>query len=596
MESQPVEKKPENRKMLYAVVAVIVVVVLVASAAVVILTAPPAPPASVKPVAIELWYNDDGHYGDTEATVAVLLKAQLERSGVFQVTLRHSAWRTYVGQFSANQLPFFLLGWFPDFADSDNYVTPFLRTGFQSLGTNYSNPQMDSLIDNETGATQGRLQTFGAIQNLTAHDVPVLPLWMTRAVAVREPDVTGVVLDPFLFRYYFIGKNNTATTTLTMSTTDRITSLDPAVEYDLFPGTIVGNIFDTLYTTAPTDGTVVPATIPLLASGTPVNPVGGDPKVWEISLKPGLKFADGSNITAQDVQFSFQRLARINNPESAVFYVTGLMDRNVLANTPDQVISMPDGPNGLRVQFHLNKTYAIFSNLLTFSTTSILNHRVFPLNTSVDNPTTLPGGGIGAGSGPYYVQSTDLATSIVFAANPNYNFKTMWEQYASVGAPSIPVPVSQTFSISIKAAAAALRQDIQAHVVNLVYRSLNPPDVAALQQDSTLDVDLGNSPQIRYLVFNVGLAPVNNVAVRQAVAYSVNRSEIVNIVFGSLAQPLWSMVPPGWFGHTDVFQTTYGSAPNFAQAKAILLQAGFLSYIQPVNLATAVTVARRTGD
>ena len=595
MEPKPVERAPTNRKLLYAVVAVIVVVVLISSVAVVILTARPASAPPVKPLAIELWYIDDGHYGDTEPTVAVLVKAQLEKSGLFQVTLKHSATKTYFGQVSNNALPLFLLGWFPDFADPDNYVTPFMRTGFQSLGTNYSNPTMDALIDNETSSTTGRDTTFSQIQDLTAHDVPTLPLWMTSAVAVKEPAVSGVVLDPYLFRYYFIGKNNVATSALTMSTTDKLTSLDPAVEYDLFSGTVVGNIFDTLYTTTPTNGSEIPQTIPLLAAGPPVNPVGSDPKVWEVTLKPGLKFSDGTtNITARDVQFSFQRMAKINNPESAVFYLTGLMDGNALANTPDTVISMPDGPTGLRVQFHLNKTYSIFPNLLTFSTTSILNHNIYPVGTAVNDPTTLPGGGVGGGSGPYIVQSTDLATSIVFTANPYYNFKTFWEQYQSKGAPAIPVPVSNTFSISIKAAAPALRQDVQAHVVNLGYRSFNPPDVSALQQDSTLKVDVGNSPQIRYLVFNSGKAPFNKIQVRQAIAYSVNRQEIVDIVFGALAQPLWSMIPPGWYGHKDVFKDVYGSTPDAAKAKALLQQAGFLSFIAPPVL--AVSEARRPGD
>lgn len=591
METQPVGKTPRN-KLVYAVVALVIALIVVSAAAIVALTAPP--PAAVRPVTIELWYNDDGHYGDTEPTVAVLLKAQLERTGVFTVNLRHSAWATMVDQFSNNELPFFQLGWFPDFADSDNYVTPFMRTGFQSLGTNYSNTEMDELIDAETSATSGREEIFWDIQNLTAEEVPTLPLWMTKAVAVREPDVTGVVLDPFLFRYYFIGKDNAATPALTMSTSDKLTSLDPAVEYDLFSGTVVGNVFDTLYTTTPTDGTEAPEILPLLADGDPINPVGGDDKVWEVTLKDGLVFGDNSPITASDVQASFQRLAVINDPTSAVFYVTGLMDRGALVNNPDSVISMPDGPEGLRVQFHLNKTYSIFPNLLTFSTTAILNSDLYPIDTRVDNPTTLPGGGVGAGSGPYYVESTDLQTSIVFAANPNYNFPNLWAAYASQGAPTIPVPVSDTFSISIRGTAAALRQDVEAHVVDLGYRSFNPPDVTALQADETLEVDLGNSPQIRYLVFNVGKTPVNDVRVRQALAYSVDREEIVDVVFGEIAEPLYSMIPPGWFGHRESFKEKYGSDPDAARAKALLQQAGLLSYIPPIDL--AVASARRSED
>ena len=115
-----------------------------------------------------------------------------------------------------------------------------------------------------------------------------------------------------------------------------------------------------------------------------------------------------------------------------------------------------------------------------------------------------------------------------------------------------------------------------------------------MQADATLKVDLGNSPQIRYMVFNSGTAPYNKIQVRQAIAYSVNRQEIVNIVFGALAQPLWSMIPPGWYGHKDVFKDVYGSSPDPAKAKALLQQAGLLSYIPPVDL--AVGVARRRAD
>ena len=95
-------------------------------------------------------------------------------------------------------------------------------------------------------------------------------------------------------------------------------------------------------------------------------------------------------------------------------------------------------------------------------------------------------------------------------------------------------------------------------------------------------------------MFNSGKAPFNKIQVRQAIAYSVNRQEIVDIVFGALAQPLWSMIPPGWYGHKDVFKDVYGSTPDAAKAKALLQQAGFLSFIAPPVL--AVSEARRPGD
>lgn len=549
------------RRMLIVIVAVVLAIVIVTSVLAVFFLLPRGP-------SIELWYNSSGHYGDTEPLVAQVLKSQLESAGVFTVNLKSSAWATYTQQFSQGKLPFFLLGWFPDFADSDNYVTPFLTAGgAKSLGSYYNSTPMTRLIANETGGPLStRAATFGSIQSLLASDVPYIPLWQTRAVAVYDnrasSNVSGVILDPFLFRYYFIGKPGA--TTLTMSTTDSITNLDPALEYDLFSGTVVGNILDTLYTTAPTNGTTVPATLPLLASGDAVPST--DLKTWTVTLRPGLKFSNGDPITAADVKFSFQRVMAINNPDSASFYFTQLMNRNTI----DQDITCsPVDCTGQGVTFHLNQSYTLFPQLLTFSTASIVNKRVFTGPTQNMTGVSVLAG---VGSGPYKVDTTtsNTNTRITLVANPNYNFPSFWKAY---GGPAT-VPVTPTFQLNLKSgstAATAMKQDIQTHAVDLAYRSLNPADVQALQSDTTLKVLLGNSPQIRYLVFNVQTPPFNDVNLRKAIAYLVNRTAIVNTVFpGSLATTLWSMIPPGWFGHTEVYQSVYGSTPNVTQAKTLL--------------------------
>ncbi len=561
------------RKVLIAIVAVVLAIVIVVSVVAVVVYLLPHGPS------IELWYNSSGHYGDTEPLVAQVLKSQLEAAGAFTVNLKSSAWATYTQQFSQGKLPFFLLGWFPDFADSDNYVTPFLTPGgAKSLGSYYNSTTMTRLIANETGGPLStRAATFGSIQSLLASDVPYIPLWQTRAVAVYDnragSNVSGVILDPFLFRYYFIGKPGA--TTVTMSTTDSITNLDPALEYDLFSGTVVGNILDTLYTTAPTNGTTTPATLPLLAASDPVSST--DLKNWTVTLRSGLKFSNNAPITAADVKFSFQRVMAINNPDSASFYFTQLMDRNKI----DQDITCsPADCSGQTVTFHLNQSYTLFPQLLTFSTASIVNRAVFTGPTQNMTGVSVLAG---VGSGPYKVDTANSNTNtrITLVANPNYNTNLPANFWKAYGGPA-SVPVTPTFQINLKSAATALKQDIQTHAVDLAYRSLNPADVQGLESDTTLKVLLGNSPQIRYLVFNVQTPPFNDVNLRKAIAYLVDRAAIVNTVFpGSLATTLWSMIPPGWFGHTDVYQSVYGSTPNLTQAKTLLQNVKFA--IQPAD-------------
>ena len=79
---------------------------------------------------------------------------------------------------------------------------------------------------------------------------------------------------------------------------------------------------------------------------------------------------------------------------------------------------------------------------------------------------------------------------------------------------------------------------------------------------------------IRYLVLNTKIAPTDNPAVRQAIAYLMPRATIASRVYHGLVKPLYSMVPAGLPGHVDAFAELYGKSPNVAKAKAALTKAG----------------------
>lgn len=90
--------------MLYAVVAVIVVAIIVIGAVAVILSTPP------RKYQVELWFNSDGHYGDTEDELATVLKNSIEVCGKVSVTLRSEIWADFRQSRNQGDLPFFLLG------------------------------------------------------------------------------------------------------------------------------------------------------------------------------------------------------------------------------------------------------------------------------------------------------------------------------------------------------------------------------------------------------------------------------------------------------------------------------------------------------
>ncbi len=117
MEDKPVETKPKNRRMLYSLVAVIIVaIVVISGVAAYFLTQP-------HKYTVQLWYNNDGHYGDTENSLATVIKNSIESCGKVSVTLNSDPWSVYGPKRRNGDLSVMLMGWYPDYFDTDDYPT-----------------------------------------------------------------------------------------------------------------------------------------------------------------------------------------------------------------------------------------------------------------------------------------------------------------------------------------------------------------------------------------------------------------------------------------------------------------------------------------
>ncbi|MGX1933683.1 ABC transporter substrate-binding protein [Microbacterium resistens] len=154
------------------------------------------------PVTLNLQYNGD-HYGPSSGDEYAAVKAQLEEGGLFTVNLQQTEWVKYNEDRTADVYPAYQLGWFPDYSDADNYLSPFfLKENF--LGNHYDNPEVNDLIvtsQTETDETK-RLEELGKIQELVAKDLSTLPLLQGKQVAIVGADVQGTTLDAsFKFRY-----------------------------------------------------------------------------------------------------------------------------------------------------------------------------------------------------------------------------------------------------------------------------------------------------------------------------------------------------------------------------------------------------------
>jgi len=161
------------------------------------------------PVALNLQYNPD-HYGASSGDEYAQIKSQLEASKLFTVNLQSTEWVQYSKDRSADVYPMYQLGWFPDYSDADNYLSPFfLKDNF--LKNHYDDPAVETLIKQEAVETDNakRLDELKQIQEKVAAQLSTLPMLQGAQVAVSGKDVKGVdkTLDAsFKFRFGVLSK------------------------------------------------------------------------------------------------------------------------------------------------------------------------------------------------------------------------------------------------------------------------------------------------------------------------------------------------------------------------------------------------------
>lgn len=167
--------------------------------------------AGVKtPVKLTLGYTPT-HYGPNAVDEANELAGELNASGLFDVKTADAEWEQYQTLEKQGAYDLFMMGWYPDFLDADNYLSPFLRDG-GFFANGYHSDQVNGLLDKELAETDQatREDELGQLQDIVAEDVPLIPSWNGQNVAVASKSMQGVgdTLDPtYIFRFWMISKN-----------------------------------------------------------------------------------------------------------------------------------------------------------------------------------------------------------------------------------------------------------------------------------------------------------------------------------------------------------------------------------------------------
>mgnify|MGYP001031333719 CR=1 FL=1 len=159
------------------------------------------------PLETDLWFTTD-HYGDTEDDVAAVLKESLEETGVIKITLQPAEWATYSDYITEGTMPLFLLGWYPDYLDPDNYTWSWGHSeASDDIGVFYSNTEMDDILKNGQVTTplrgEERKTIYEDAQKLWAKECPTIPFVQGKLYVVAQNNVSGIKLSPIMFLPYF---------------------------------------------------------------------------------------------------------------------------------------------------------------------------------------------------------------------------------------------------------------------------------------------------------------------------------------------------------------------------------------------------------
>ncbi|MGI5351260.1 ABC transporter substrate-binding protein [Streptomyces sp. CA-250714] len=320
---------------------------------------------------------------------------------------------------------------------------------------------------------------------------------------------------------------------------------DPAAAYDVAAWGVMRNTFQTLLR-LPRTGTT-----PVTDAAAKCGFTGGSNEQYRCTMRKGQRFSNGHTLDAEDVEFSLQRLQRINHKGGPAVLFSNL-DR-VEANGNNEVV------------FHLKKPDATFPYKLTTPAAAIVDSQSYPAD-------SLTKGDQLTGSGPYALDSLD-SKSAVLAKNPHYG-----------GALKLH---NSKIELRFFDGADGMEKALKAGDIDVMGRTVSPSQVSRLDNAQTKDIELVEQPgqEIRYLAFDTDDKTAGKKAVRRAMAQLVDRKKIVRDAYDHSTEPLYSLVPAGLPAHRNSFFNKYGE-PDKAAAERTLRSANI---DKPVKLTLTYT-------
>jgi peptide/nickel transport system substrate-binding protein len=291
---------------------------------------------------------------------------------------------------------------------------------------------------------------------------------------------------------------------------------------------------------------------------------------WTFQLRRGVRFHDGTRFNAQAVCFNFDRWynfkGSFQNPDASYYWqvVFGGFKNPEPGSPPTSLYRSCKANNANSVTLNLTKRRADFLGALSLTNFGIASPTALRRyeadkgevdNNGVFHPTGTYATQHPTGTGPYLFRSWTVGNRLEIGRFANY-----WGKKAILDR-VIFRPISNN---------AARLQALQTGEI-AGYDLVAPEDMGTIRGAGSLKLLDRPAFNVAYVGINQSIPPMDKLPVRQALAYGLNRAQVVRSFYSGRGEVAHAFMPPQVFGYAkDVKKYTY----NPERSKQLLRQAG----------------------
>ena len=326
---------------------------------------------------------------------------------------------------------------------------------------------------------------------------------------------------------------------------DDIATLDPQVGYDWQNWPAIKMVFDALLDYKPGTTDLEPRIAAAMPS------VGDGGRSYTFKLRKDVKFSNGRTLTAADVKYTLERVLDPKAKSPGAGFFADIAGSSAWSAGKAKELTGVKVINSSTVKVTLSQPNAAFLNVLATNFAFIVPKEEV-VKAGAD------WGRKPVGSGPFTLQSWTSGQELVFVKNPKYFLKDLPKL------DKVTIKVGQDPSVAYLG--------LQRGDIDLLGDGIPPANFLQVQSDAKLKAQIVSTPLVNttYVAINTQLKPFNDVRVRQALNYAINKAKILKIINGR-GLIATQILPPKMPGYDARYK---GYAYDVERAKKLLSAAG----------------------